>query len=409
MCGIFGVISDKPSDWTTEVKTLAKHAQQRGRDASGVVVVRNNIYEVIRSDTPVLGLLSSVDMVNTNIVMRHSRLVTKGIDDNQPVVRDGIITLHNGIVVNADELWSATNEVRKQSIDTEIIPALVSEALGNGGDVSEAIEDVFRKCSGSISVAVTVPSRGRLVLMTNNGSLYTGSMTEAKFFSSEEFPLRQIGCEDIKPVIKSTTYIVNESVPDINERQSVNKERRNLLPAFLENAAQERLLEYEKPSLRRCSVCILPETMPFIRFDEDGVCNYCLNYKLKNQTKPLSVLEDLIEPYRRRGQPDCIVPFSGGRDSNYALHLAVKELGMRPITNTYDWGMVTDLARRNISRMCSVLNVENSIVEADTDRKRNNIRKNLNAWLRRPHLGMLTAAGKHFFQYVETVKKTKRD
>jgi len=102
------------------------------------------------------------------------------------------------------------------------------------------------------------------------------------------------------------------------------------------------------------------------------------------------------------------VPFSGGRDSSYALHIAVKELGMRPITNTYDWGMVTDLARRNISRMCSVLNVENSIVEADTDRKRNNIRKNLNAWLRRPHLGMLsmlTAAGKHFFQYVETVKK----
>ena len=408
MCGIFGVISDEPSDWTIDVKRLAKHAQQRGRDASGVVVLRNNVYEVTRSNAPVLGLLSSVDMANSSIVMGHSRLVTNGIDDNQPVVRDGIIALHNGIVVNADELWSATNEVRKQSIDTEIIPALVNETLGNGGDVSEAIGDVFRKCSGTISAALTVPSRGRLVLMTNNGSLYTGSKRGAEFFSSEEFPLRQIGCEYIEPVCKSTTYVINESVPVINEHQSVNKERRNLLPAFLENAAQERLLEYEEPSLRRCSVCILPETMPFIRFDKDGVCNYCHNYKSKNQTKPLSVLKELVEPYRRQGEPDCIVPFSGGRDSSYALHLVVEELGMRPITYTYDWGMVTDLARRNISRMCSTLNVENIIVAANIDRKRDNIRKNLSAWLRRPHLGMLsmlTAGDKHFFQHVETVKK----
>ena len=129
---------------------------------------------------------------------------------------------------------------------------------------------------------------------------------------------------------------------------------------------------------------------------------------IKNQTKPLSVLKELVDPYRRHGKPDCIVPFSGGRDSSYALHLVVEELGMRPITYTYDWGMVTDLARRNISRMCSTLNVENIIVAANIDRKRDNIRKNLSAWLRRPHLGMLsmlTAGDKHFFQHVETVKK----
>jgi len=347
-------------------------------------------------------------MANSNIVMGHSRLVTNGIDDNQPVIRDGIIALHNGIVINADELWSTTKQIRNQSIDTEIILALINETLGNGGNVSEAIRDVFSKCSGTISAAITLPNLGCLVLMTNNGSLYTGTKQGAKFFSSEEYPLRQIDCEGISPVKKSIIYDFNKSVPVINERQMLQKKRRNLLPVHQNNLAQERLLVYEDPSLRRCSVCILPETMPFIRFDKDGVCNYCLNYKSKNQTKPLSVLEDLIEPYRRRGQPDCIVPFSGGRDSSYALHLAVKELGMRPITYTYDWGMVTDLARRNISRMCSVLNVENIIVAADIDRKRENIRKNLTAWLRRPHLGMLsmlTAGDKHFFQYVETVKK----
>ena len=55
---------------------------------------------------------------------------------------------------------------------------------------------------------------------------------------------------------------------------------------------------------------------------------------------------------------------SGGRDSCYGLHIVAKELKLKPITFTYDWGLVTVLARRNISRMCSILNVENIIEDS---------------------------------------------
>ena len=99
-----------------------------------------------------------------------------------------------------------------------------------------------------------------------------------------------------------------------------------------------------------------------------GVCSEALS-RLQSE------LFDLVEPYRRKDVPDCIVPFSGGRDSCYGLHLIVKELKMKPITYTYDWGMVTDLGRRNISRMCSELQVENIIVAADISKKRRNIAK----------------------------------
>jgi hypothetical protein len=81
---------------------------------------------------------------------------------------------------------------------------------------------------------------------------------------------------------------------------------------------------------------------------------------------------------------------------------------MKPITYTYDWGMVTDLGRRNISRMSAELGVENIIVADDIALKRENIAKNLSAWLKSPHLGMLsvlTAGDKHFFRHIETVKK----
>ena len=120
------------------------------------------------------------------------------------------------------------------------------------------------------------------------------------------------------------------------------------------------------------------------------------------------MIQELVKPFRRNGARDCIVPFSGGRDSCYGLHLAVEELKMKPIAYTYDWGMVTDLGRRNISRMCSKLKVENIIIAADIEKKRDNIRKNVTAWLKNPHLGMVslwTAGDKHFFKYCEDVKR----
>ena len=81
---------------------------------------------------------------------------------------------------------------------------------------------------------------------------------------------------------------------------------------------------------------------------------------------------------------------------------------MKPITYTYDWGMTSDIGRRNISRVCAKLNIENIIVSADIEYKRKNIKKNILAWLKRPHLGMVnlfTAGDKHFYKYIEKVKK----
>jgi hypothetical protein len=161
--------------------------------------------------------------------------------------------------------------------------------------------------------------------------------------------------------------------------------------------------------LKRCTKCLLPETFPFIEFDTKGVCNYCNHYKPQAKVQPIENLKTLVEPYRRKdGRPDCIVPFSGGRDSTYSLHIIKKELGLNPIAFTYDWGMVTDLARRNIARVCGKLGVENIIVSADIHWKRENIRKNVSAWLKYPSLGMIPlfmAGDKFFFYYTNKVKK----
>jgi hypothetical protein len=327
--------------------------------------------------------------------------------DNQPVVRDGICVFHNGIVVNHADLWDHIGERPRQQIDTEVIAAIAASHLAGGGDVEGIASRVLSLCRGVVACAVAIPSRGKLCLFSNNGSLFAGNCGGATLYASEEHPLRSLACSSVREVrLGEVLDIPLESgVVAVSDDR---KRRLDLIPNLVSAAsAEEEILEFPRYKLRRCSRCILPHTMPFISFDQEGVCNYCRHYRSRNNPRPKDELFGLVEPYRRATGTECIVPFSGGRDSCYGLHLIVNELKMRPVTYTYDWGMVTDLGRRNISRMCGELGVQNIIVAEDIAKKRGYIRMNLSAWLRSPHLGMisiLTAGDKHFFRHVETVK-----
>ncbi|AOT09696.1 glucosamine 6-phosphate synthetase [Pseudoalteromonas luteoviolacea] len=408
MCGIFGIISDKNID-KGHIEVLAKHSRQRGRDSSGLVKFDDSGFSTVRADYDIKKLLKQVKLNNSKLALGHSRLITNGLSDNQPVMRDDIIAIHNGIIVNDNELWPELSVERKQQIDSEVIIGIALECLDNGVALEDIPKEILSKCKGVVASAILFPKLGKALLFSNNGSLYVSQSGNTCYFSSESFPLTLLGMPNVRKIINEAVVLdipKSESMGSVVDHQS---RKLDLVPALSFNKEKEALLEYDaEPNIKRCTKCVLPETMPFIHFDEEGVCNYCNSYKPRNQPKPKEQLFELVEPYRRNGAPDCIVPFSGGRDSCYGLHLIVKELKMKPITYTYDWGMVTDLGRRNISRMCAELGVENIIVAANIDQKRKNVAKNLKAWTKSPHLGLmslLTAGDKHFFRHVETVKK----
>ncbi len=407
MCGIFGSIATERVN-ISKIKTLVDYSRQRGIDSSGISYFIHNEYFVKRANYDVRKLINKVQWQKSSFTIGHSRLVTNGLLDNQPVVRDGIILIHNGIIVNENEIWNSIRTTRNFEIDSEVIIGLTLEFLAKNKPIGLLSEYILTQTKGSISAALAIPKLGKLLLFSNNGSLYYGLSKNSQYFASEKFPLTEIGCEKIVQIDR------NGLILDIPMAQSVKVEDlesvrvKDLIPELKNDQSEKDLLIYEMPNLKRCKRCILPETMPFIEFDDKGICNYCHNYKSRNVPKPKEELFNLVEPYRKDHGAECIVPLSGGRDSMYSLHLVVNELKMKPITYTYDWGMVTDLARRNISRICEKLGVENIIVAADIDKKRDNIRKNLKAWLKKPHLGMvsiLTAGDKHFFKYLENIKK----
>lgn len=408
MCGIFGIVEREGRVRPSEIAVLGRHAQQRGRDSSGLLLQRPaEGYEVHRAEWPIQRLLRQVNIGGATLVMGHSRLITNGLADNQPVLRGAVAVLHNGIVVNERELWARIGARPNLTIDSEVIAAIIDKAITDGVPLEIASAQVLEWCRGVVAAAVAVPQLGKLLLFSNNGSLYLGTKGNASYFASEAYALTQLRCADVAQVRAVTVLDIPASKAALvpTDHRSA---RLNLVPAVPSFSAEEKLLKHEPYRGRRCTRCILPETMPYIVFDDAGVCNYCRHYTSRNQPRPVAELERLVAPYRRGDGPECIVPFSGGRDSCYALHLVVKELGLRAIAYTYDWGMVTDLGRRNISRMCAALGVENIIVADDITKKRRHIANNLRAWLKAPDLGMvsiLTAGDKHFFRHVETVKR----
>jgi glucosamine--fructose-6-phosphate aminotransferase (isomerizing) len=141
-------------------------------------------------------------------------------------------------------------------------------------------------------------------------------------------------------------------------------------------------------SMRRCTKCILPDTFPGIEFDEDGVCNYCLDYE------PVKVygeeeLVRVLDKHRSKGKRyDCIVPISGGRDSAFVLHQIVKKFEMRALALTVDSGAIMPEGYRNIERITKVLGVDHVWLRDENQIKiaQRNAKIKFHAWLKKPSI-----------------------
>jgi len=116
---------------------------------------------------------------------------------------------------------------------------------------------------------------------------------------------------------------------------------------------------------QRCARCVLDTTIPNIRFDDKGACNYCKIHGDLEKEFPrgeegqrcLEVLVQKIQSKVKNKPYDCVVGVSGGRDSTYTLYLA-KQLGLRPLAVHFDNGWNSEIAVSNIKNAVSRLNID---------------------------------------------------
>lgn len=115
-----------------------------------------------------------------------------------------------------------------------------------------------------------------------------------------------------------------------------------------------------------CTRCVMDSSDPGVTFDEQGVCSSCKRYeevRALRGYRPGESEKELahtvaVMKEKSRGLPyDCLLGLSGGVDSAYMLYMAHK-LGLRVLAVHVDSGWNSEVAVRNIQRMCEKLNVQ---------------------------------------------------
>lgn len=112
-----------------------------------------------------------------------------------------------------------------------------------------------------------------------------------------------------------------------------------------------------------CSRCVLPATFPGITFDAAGRCPSCqaaedADAVDRARTQLRERMEAAIAASRGQGAYDCIVAFSGGKDSSYTLQRLVRTYGLRCLAVMVDNGFIADQARANGAAVTAALGVD---------------------------------------------------
>ena len=103
--------------------------------------------------------------------------------------------------------------------------------------------------------------------------------------------------------------------------------------------------------VKYCKLCLMPDSRPRIEFDREGICNACHNAEEKNKInwdKRRDEFLYLIEKFRSKDNHyDCVVPWSGGKDSSSIAHKLKFEFGLNPLLVTFSPLMPNEIGAYN--------------------------------------------------------------
>ncbi len=110
--------------------------------------------------------------------------------------------------------------------------------------------------------------------------------------------------------------------------------------------------------VKSCAKCLVTETADTVGFDDAGTCTVCKQVEKKfdgsiNWAERDTEFAELRGWAMNRAQElgsayDCVIPFSGGKDSTYQLWHIMKHTLLKPLVVQFDhWGMRPGLQENN--------------------------------------------------------------
>lgn len=213
MCGIFGVIGSKtPSADVLEGLTRLEY---RGYDSAGIASVEGDSLAVRRS----VGKLSALrDALQSNplsnasgIAIGHTRWATHGAPNEanaHPHANDTCAVVHNGIIENYLDLRTklAAGGYNFQSeTDTEVLPALIRQAMKNGKGELDAVIETMKTVNGAFALGITFAGDEDRIIAARRGSpLLVGIGEHTNYIGSDAIALA--------PFTNRVIYLENDDV-----------------------------------------------------------------------------------------------------------------------------------------------------------------------------------------------------
>lgn len=124
--------------------------------------------------------------------------------------------------------------------------------------------------------------------------------------------------------------------------------------------------------MKYCKKCLMPDTRPGIKFNEEGICYPCLNYDKRkdiNWEKRYEELKNLCDKYRGINENgyDCMIAVSGGKDSHFQVYVMKELMGMNPLlVSVEDNFPMTEAGKHNIKNIseefgCNIISLKPNI------------------------------------------------
>ena len=388
MCGIYGFYLKNQQKSKIDVEKLILELitkiNQRGSDGFGIFLHSEKTSEIHKTHLmPVhfiktqefKDIIKKITEANELLVIMQGRLATSGnlsLENQHPIDTGNSIFFHNGIYLNdSDTSEGEYSDSWKLIADIE-----KSEVAFQDKILSENTFIIFDR------------RKEEIIIYSNTGSMFIQQGLEVAIFGSEPLGMFDIQCEivQLKKEILSFGWLKGKfREPELFQ-----------------------LGKKVSSVVNRCTICGI--NLAIFGVSKKTKCQICEhgrnNNSLNNiQNKNFSQLQELLKNKR------VVVGFSGGRDSSYGLAILNEIEGIEIIAVTYDWGGVTNLGRRNQSRVCGKLGVEHIWISANLEKKRRYVQTNLLAWSKNPSLRtvpIMMAGDKGMWKYPHIIAKKRK-
>ena len=319
MCGIFGISfntnnSNDVSFLSKDINYLITKSQKRGSDTFGIYIKdsdNNSVFKINQEPQKVIKRKDFKAFIDEKLIKSKSenfsligqtRLVTNGskfsTKNNQPIVTENVIGVHNGIFVNL-ELNDSSKTKNYESISIKSDSLKFFEKLSDLSLNQEFLKDYLSYLSnlrGNYSIAYSLKEYNEIFLSSNCGSLYYYHDIENNFLVLHQKKILELLLNSyfLRKKYKIDISLINQC---LNETIIFNPKDKKIFKILNDDNTQSiKLIKqkfdnriftnydqelYRHSKLKRCSKCILLETYPYISFDKDGVCNFCNNYNSK--------------------------------------------------------------------------------------------------------------------------------